>query len=148
MSRGPMPKTGKPSTGSMSKATPKRPPFLEGEAAAEWDRIVPELESAGLLTNADRAVLSAYCQAWEELVECTRIIHKDGRFITRVIQTARGDELGEEIKPHPALMSQRDAIGRVRSLLDALGLTPAARRRMQMADEAKGDEFEKLLERA
>jgi P27 family predicted phage terminase small subunit len=139
-----MPK-GKKGSGGCAKAAPPKPPFLAGEGAAEWDRIVPELDESGLLTNADRAVLAAYCQAWEELVECTREIRKDGRFLAQPIQNSKGELLGEEKIIHPALKMQRDAIGRVRSLLDSLGLTPAARRRMQLTEGDKGDEFVSLL---
>jgi P27 family predicted phage terminase small subunit len=128
----------------MPKSAPPKPKFLTGEASDEWDRIVPELEAAGMLTNADRAVVAAYCQAWEELVVCTRTLQDEGRFLEEPLQSSKGESMGTRKRPHPALSAQRDAIGRVRSLLDSLGLTPAARRRMSMSDAETDDEFERL----
>lgn len=47
-----------------SASTPRPPADLDGEALAEWKRVVPELESLGLVTVLDRAYLVAYCEAW------------------------------------------------------------------------------------
>ena len=43
---------------------PRCPAVLDGEARAEWERIVPELLDAGVLTQIDRAALTGYCSAW------------------------------------------------------------------------------------
>jgi hypothetical protein len=50
-------------------AIPEKPDYLDAEASKEWDRIVPELERLGLLTQLDRAMLVSYCQAWSAVVE-------------------------------------------------------------------------------
>src|SRR5258706_8892481 len=51
----------------MAPAAPAPPTTLTREAAAEWKRIVPELNKHGLLAAVDRAVLTAYCEAWAKL---------------------------------------------------------------------------------
>lgn len=122
-----------------SVAAPDCPAWLDAEAQAEWARVVPELVEAGVLARVDRAALAAYCQSWAELVTCTELLRRDGRFITTPIQNAKGEVLGEKVVPHPALAAQRDALGRVRTYLVEFALTPAARLRMKFAeDEAVG----------
>ena len=43
---------------------PDPPADLDNEALAEWRRVVPVLDEMGLLTRADRAVLTGYWQSW------------------------------------------------------------------------------------
>lgn len=43
---------------------PKPPRHLLPEAKKEWDRITPELEKLGLISELDMAALAAYCQAY------------------------------------------------------------------------------------
>lgn len=72
--RGPLPQDSrrrvnkKPDLGlsQIEAKAPKKPAELRGEAAAEWRRIVPELERVGLLATVDRALLIRYCVAWSE----------------------------------------------------------------------------------
>src|SRR6266487_2772941 len=48
--------------------TPEMPEWLDGEAKACWERVVPELERLNLLTIADREILVGYCVTWAEIV--------------------------------------------------------------------------------
>jgi P27 family predicted phage terminase small subunit len=128
-------------------SVPECPGWLEEEARAEWSRVVPELSDAGLLSRCDRAVLAAYCQSWAELVACTAVLVDEGRFITESIQNAKGVIIGDRIKAHPALASQRDALGRIKAYLAELGLSPAARARMRLEGEGEGDALKELMAR-
>lgn len=49
-------------------STPEPPDWLDAEAAAEWSRVVPELDAQGLLATVDRAILTNYCTAWAVVV--------------------------------------------------------------------------------
>lgn len=109
---------------------PDRPKELSAEAAAEWDRIAEQLESAGLLSRIDRAALAAYCVCWQELMSATTTLEQEGRYIRVPIQTARGDTVGERVAPHPAVKVQADALSRLRGFLQELGLSPSARARI------------------
>ena len=53
---------------------PKCPAHLQDEARKEWRRISVELEQLGLISQIDRAALSAYCTAWAETVFCEKKI--------------------------------------------------------------------------
>ena len=53
---------------------PTCPPHLGPDAREEWDRITVHLEKLGLITDIDRAALSAYCSAWGDYVWAERRI--------------------------------------------------------------------------
>lgn len=121
-----------------TQGCPGKPTWMSKEAGAEWGRIVPELEAAGLLSIADRAALAAYCQAWAELVETTKVVELEGRVHKEPVQNARGEVIGYKLKAHPAVRLQRDAFNRVRQFLVEFGLSPAARGRVGVAGSGAG----------
>src|SRR5688572_22544012 len=61
-----------------SDTTPNCPASLKGEARAEWRRQVKQLRGAGLLSQADRAMLAAFCEAWGEFIYALRRLDEDG----------------------------------------------------------------------
>lgn len=144
MSRGPM-----PSIPSGFKAppvaAPDPPSWLEGDALAEWERIVPLLLRSELVTEWDQISLAAYCQACAELIRCTKLLDEEGRFFTEPVQNAKGDVIGERKKAHPALSAQRDAFSRVKAFLAEFGLTPAARVRLKLMKDGGTDALTALL---
>lgn len=90
-----------------------RPEHVRGRAAAEWERVVPELSRLGVATAVDAAVLEAYCLQYA--------------LVMNAFESAK--------PPTPA------AIGQLRALMGELGLTPAARARIAVK-AADGDETE------
>lgn len=118
-------------TGRARKGRPPKPPELTGEAAAEWDRIIPELEAAGWLSVVDRAGLAAYCLAWAQMVWADGVLLRDGAVVEEPVQTATGKKIGVRLKAHPAAKIHADASRRVKMFLDSFGLTPAARQRFE-----------------
>lgn len=113
------------------KGAPVRPAELTGEAAAEWDRLVPDLDAAGLLAVADRGILTAYCLAWADMLAARVEISRVGRWVMVAQQTSRGESLGVKPVEHPACKLLADASRRVEKFGAALGLTPAARSRLE-----------------
>lgn len=145
MSRGPMPASGSAGYKSPPVVAPKPPDWMGEEALREWDRIVPLLLRAEMIAEVDQMSLAAYCQACAELVECTRVIEQEGRFLTEIVQNAKGDILGERKRAHPALGAQRDALARIKSYLAEFGLTPAARVRMKLVKDGGADALAAIL---
>jgi phage terminase small subunit len=47
---------------------PRPPSLLRGEARAEWNRVVAAMGPTGVLTAADRALLTVHCQMWARFV--------------------------------------------------------------------------------
>lgn len=139
MKRGPKPGIStRGGVGSRSRADVKAgapptpdPEELGGEAAAEWNRVVPELDAAGVLSVVDRAALVAYCLAWSDLAAARDILAREGLLTSEPIQNSRGETIGERRKLHPAHQLHERAFRRVRSLLAELGLTPASRQRLE-----------------
>lgn len=100
---------------------PEKPAKMKGEAAAEWDRVVPLLASKGALSPGDRAALIVLCEAWADYVTLGRRLAKvtTGPVDERKIQTMR-----------------QDAYARLVAMLTRFGLTPADRARVKVPEAA------------
>ncbi|MFD6180068.1 phage terminase small subunit P27 family [Streptomyces goshikiensis] len=97
------------------RVPPEAPDWLTPEAAAEWDRVLPELSRLDLVKESDRAALAAYCEAWATFVEATLTVQQEGQFIE-----ARQGKLA-----HPAVGIARAAGREMRSWAAHFGLTPS-----------------------
>jgi P27 family predicted phage terminase small subunit len=135
--------------GRVRKGIPDRPPELTGEAAAEWDRLAPELDAAGLLAVTDRGTLAAYCLSYQDMLAARDAIAREGRYQTVPIQTSKGEVTGEKTVPHPAVKDLAEACKRVAALGDKLGIAAASRARLEGdgADGDKGNRVSNLRER-
>ena len=52
----------------MKRVRPPAPPIpLDGDALAEWKRVLPVLREAGLLATADLNLVALYCKLLKEL---------------------------------------------------------------------------------
>jgi P27 family predicted phage terminase small subunit len=133
-SRGPVPKevvrrrNKRPDLGHLIAEVrrPAKPQSITGEAAAEWRRIVPDLERMGLLTTVDRGVLIRYCTAWADWVDVDRQLRETGRLI-------KGQRNG--LVRNPLWMLRQDAESVLSDLGKQLGLTPNARLRAGVKHE-------------
>lgn len=109
---------------------PTAPKWLSSAAKAEWRRVAPILVERKILSDGDLGTLESYCTACGTVREMESILQAEGRFI----KTATG-----EPKRHPANMMQKDAQGIARQLAIELGLTPVARSRPAVRDDADDD---------
>jgi len=112
-----------------SISRPDRPGFLNVEAAREWDRIVPELEMAGLLSRIDGAALAGYCSAYALFQ----------RAELKISEAAARDEVGQGVvessKNGFAQLSQwfvvrNKALEQLRQFLSEFGMSPSTRSRV------------------
>lgn len=108
---------------------PTKPTWLDREAKAEWDRVVPMLDRLGVLSVIDRAILATYCSAWSFMRKAEAELQESGL-------TARGRE-GNPIK-HPAWQVYREACTLVDTLAKSLYLTPVARLRVTKPEDDDG----------
>jgi P27 family predicted phage terminase small subunit len=111
-------------------ARPAIPRSLKGEARAEWNRVVPELEEIGMLAAIDRGVLIRYCTAWADWCECEALLQKSGKLI-------RGQK-GNFVR-NPLLMVRSDMEATLSDLGKQLGLSPGARLRAGVIHERPPD---------
>ena len=120
---------------TMREATPQEAQALrddgERKARAEWDRIVPELLTAGLLTKLDRAALVGYCVAWGQWIDALDQLRAHGV----LVKSPSGYPLQS---PYLAIFNR--AVEQVRSLGAEFGLSPSARVRLKGV--AQGDLFD------
>ena len=107
-------------------AAPEMPDDLDGEAAAEWERIVPEIEAMGLIATLDRGVLIRYCRGWAAWVDLDEKLRSTGL----LVQGAR-----DGLVRNPLWMMRSDVEATLEALGKQLGLTPAARLRAGVKHE-------------
>ena len=119
-------------------AVPPRPKFLKGEARREWDRITPILLKMRCISEADMAMIAAYCLEWGRYVALAK---KVSRVEDMVCVTANGNEILS-----PFYIAQIAALKNFQKLASEFGLSPSARTRIKT--EPKPDEvnpFAKML---
>lgn len=115
---------------------PVRPDWLDDEAAAEWDRVVPELESLGMLAVIDRARLADYCTAQSLAVEATKTYQREGLLL----------EINGQLQRHPAVKIAQEARAQAARLAAEFGLSPSSRTRVKAPEKASEiDETEAFL---
>ena len=100
---------------------PEPPETLDGEARAEWERIVPELAACNLLALVDRAALVLLCEAWADYVAARQIVELEGMVVSQEI---KGKAV---LLKHPAVLCMDSAYARWYKLSKDFGLTPSAR---------------------
>jgi P27 family predicted phage terminase small subunit len=109
------------------KAPPGRPDpqaELGVVARAEWDRIIPMLESMNVLTKADGAILALYCTNIQHWFEAEQDLKENGL----TTETITG-----HLKPSPYLQIANKAMDNMRRCLIEFGLTPASRSSVKAA---------------
>jgi P27 family predicted phage terminase small subunit len=118
---------------------PDCPDWLDEEAKAEWQRIVPELDAMGLLSRVDRPALAAYCTAWSRWVNAEEQVRKFGPIV-------KSPERGFPMKS-PYLSIADQALEIMRKMMVEFGLTPSSRSRIRVpGGGAQADELDHFLE--
>ena len=114
---------------AFKRLPPVAPDWLPAEAAAEWDRVVPELARLELVKPVDRAALTAYCLTWDRLVTAQRMATENGLLAT--------NSQGEVRAPWVAIIEA--ASKELRSWAGEFGFTPSAESKLS-TQEASNDE--------
>jgi P27 family predicted phage terminase small subunit len=94
---------------------------------AVWDYTLAQLLVMRTITMADRDALHAYCQAVVLFERATAILEQEG--LTMPAMSGR-------FLPHPAQKIQREAGQQLRMYACEFGLTPSARTRIRVGDQA------------
>ena len=97
------------------------PPELGPIARQEWDRIVGELTSLGVLSSFDRGPLAAYCTAYALWIEATDAVQKYGA----MIKSPNGYPIQS---PYLATVNRQAEI--MMRIASEFGFTPASRSRI------------------
>lgn len=113
-----------------TKGAPLPPADLQGEALAEWGRIVPELDSLGMLTKVDRAYLVAYCEAWSTFNDARQAMREHGPLVS-------GRD-GNLVK-NPSAQVMRDAADLMLKFGSRFGLSPSDRTKLSVPSGEAND---------
>ncbi len=128
------------------KGVPESPKPLEGDALAEWDRMIDRMQSSGTLSVVDDAALYQYCRLFAETEQIERTQAETSETV-RILQEnfdGKGDlsfenmlAVAQEItklkKLEASYISQvRQGRMAIRQYLVEFGMTPAARSRVKL----------------
>jgi P27 family predicted phage terminase small subunit len=118
---------------------PACPAWLSDNAKKEWNRIVKEMGSLGIITTLDRTVLAMHCQYIADYLEAKKIIDDEGM----TNKTSNGN-----IIQHPAVGIKNTAFLGIMKTAVELGLTPSARCRLHLNDrQEEADPMLDLIKR-
>ena len=118
---------------------PECPEFLNTKARAEWERTSQVLAQMGMLTEADRSALAAYCVAYSRWVEAEGQVARFGTIV-------KSPEKGFPMKS-PYLTVADQALETMRKLMVEFGLTPSSRSRIRVPEGGQAaDEFDAFVE--
>lgn len=118
---------------------PKAPDWLDGDARAEFDRIVSELVKNFLVTPLDGVALASYCRMYAMWREADKQVREQG--ITFIADSGN-------VRCNPAAKLCLSLFEAMRRMASEFGFTPAARSRLQCPkpESQEADEFESFLE--
>lgn len=97
------------------------PACLDAVGKAEWRRVSKLMTVAGVLTQADRSVLTLYCSAWSRWIVARKKLEVEGEVYT----TEKGYQCPS---PYVGIANQAEAT--VAKLGASLGLDPSSRSRL------------------
>lgn len=101
------------------------PAWLGDVGRAKWAELYGALvKRIGMIPDLDRDVLSIYCDAWQCLVNADRTMAREGE----MIDSGKGYKVA-----HPAARRRDKAVDLIKKLGIELGLTPNARRGLDVA---------------
>ena len=118
---------------------PDCPEHLQGEARAEWFRICTALDTMGLLTSADHALLEAYCVTYARWLDAEAKVKEFGTIV-------KSPEKNFPMTS-PYLHVANSSMEQLRKLAVEFGLSPSSRSRIRIGDERAGSELDDFLNR-
>jgi P27 family predicted phage terminase small subunit len=105
---------------------PACPAWLSLEAKREWKKVAPELHRMGVLTVVDGSVLAGYCEALAAFQRAVEELRAKG---STTFNTPSGYK-----QQRPEVGMRNSAMMLVLRFAQELGLTPAARARLEGID--------------
>lgn len=124
------------------RSMPSPPEHLSDSAKVVWGKASVILDRMAVLTEADGIALEEVCETYAELVECRRLLAREG-MNGRVYEG--GGEKGVMLRSHPLVAQIADASRRLGFWLTKFGMTPADRSRVgSIGEDGETDGFAQL----
>jgi P27 family predicted phage terminase small subunit len=121
-------------------AQPDAPDHLTPAARREWDRVIEQTVSLGIMTELDRGALAAYCQAYGRWVSAetalARMAEKDLVTEGLILRTKAGNLI-----QNPLVGAANKAMADMVRYAAEFGLTPSARTRVVASPDDEDDPF-------
>lgn len=114
---------------------PSCPSHLSGPAKAEWKRLAKTLFDMGVLTQVDRSVLAAYCQAYGRWVEAELKLKET----PPLLKTPAG-----YVQVSPWMSVANKQLELMAKFMSELGLTPSSRTRIGVVAPRRSTEREDI----
>ena len=108
---------------------PRCPKHLNKEARKEWRRAGKILQSIGLLTEIDRMIFAAYCEAYSRWIESTLKVQEMGMVYAKgaVLDPETKKMVGGEPRLNPYIRIAREAFDQMIRAGTQIGLSPSSR---------------------
>jgi P27 family predicted phage terminase small subunit len=144
--------TGNPGKRALNKreakidlAQPTPPAFLNDDAKVEWGRVVGTLYKAGLMTEMDRGVLAAYCQAYGRWAQAERALarmaDKDEMNRALMVKTTNGNAVQNPLVG----IANKAKADMVRYALE-FGMSPSSRSKVNAnPDDSEEDQYKEFF---
>jgi P27 family predicted phage terminase small subunit len=107
---------------------PDPPDWLDEEAKAMWDHLLPMLEGIGVLTRIDGNALARYCRLWSRWRKAEAYLDKHGEMYP--LKDDRGRVKCVQQWPQVAIAAKLSQ--QLTRLEQEFGMTPSARSRVQV----------------
>ena len=101
---------------------PVQPKWLDKYGKDEWNRLVGDMVSIGIISRLDSSTLAAYCQAWSRWRHLERKVKKEGYTLL--------NDKGES-RLNPACAEATRLLSLVKGYQSELGLSASARTRLR-----------------
>ena len=124
---------------------PDPPEWLSTRGAELFLQLVAIVDSMGIASSADAAMLAMAASRLEEVEITTAIIEDGGRFFTSQMELdEEGRVISQQIKAHPAVAQRSEAMRHAQSLLAEFGLSPATRSKVSVNTKPEENPFKAL----
>lgn len=122
--------------------TPDCPDWLDDQAKAAWDEIVPLLQDMGILTRIDGNALARYCRLWSRWRKMEAFIEEKGEMYPLRAE----DGSVKYFQQWPQVAIANKLAQQLTRLEQEFGLTPSARTRIHVDRPTEFDEFQRFLQ--
>ncbi|MCK6466351.1 MAG: phage terminase small subunit P27 family [Phycisphaerae bacterium] len=112
---------------------PDPPAWLDADARAAWDELLPMLEGMGVLTRVDGRALSRYCHLWARWRKAEAFIAERGEMYP--IKDDDGQVKCFQQWPQVAIAHR--LAQQLTRLEQEFGMTPSARARLQLTPQGQ-----------
>lgn len=104
---------------------PSCPQHLDSVAKKEWKRVSKALFSLGMVTELDRGILAAYCEAYSRWVTAVNFLNIDGLVI----------DDGEVSRVNPYIKIAKEAYDQMVKTGALFGMSPSSRASLSIASQ-------------